>query len=60
MAKKVSDEFTVPLCRTHHRQLHHAGNEVNWWMDVDVDPLPIAQDLWEQSKSKRGQSANGQ
>ena len=25
---KVSDEFTVPLCRGHHRQLHQAGNEV--------------------------------
>ena len=28
---KVSDEFTVPLCRGHHRQLHQAGNEVAWW-----------------------------
>ncbi len=26
---KVSDEFTVPLCRGHHRQLHQAGNEVS-------------------------------
>ncbi len=60
MSKKVSDEFTVPLCRTHHRQLHHAGNEVNWWMDLDVDPLPIAQDLWAQSRSKRGKMTNGQ
>ena len=24
---KVSDEFTVPLCRGHHRQVHQAGNE---------------------------------
>ena len=24
---KVSDEFTVPLCRGHHRELHRAGNE---------------------------------
>ena len=23
---KVSDEFTVPLCRGHHRQVHQAGN----------------------------------
>ena len=51
MSKKVSDEFTVPLCRTHHRQLHHSGNEVAWWMDMDVDPLPIAQELWRQSKN---------
>ncbi|MGB8174069.1 MAG: hypothetical protein WCF29_03510, partial [Pseudolabrys sp.] len=28
---KVSDEFTVPLCRSHHRQLHQAGNEIVWW-----------------------------
>ena len=28
---KVSDEFTVPLCRGHHRQLHQAGNEIVWW-----------------------------
>lgn len=27
---KVSDEFTVPLCRGHHRQLHQAGDEVAW------------------------------
>jgi hypothetical protein len=49
MSRKVSDEFTVPLCRTHHRQLHHGGDEVSWWNDMDVDPLPIAQDLWVQS-----------
>ena len=49
MAKKVSDEYTVPLCRTHHRQLHHGGDEIAWWIDMDIDPLPIAQDLWLQS-----------
>jgi Rad52/22 family double-strand break repair protein len=27
---KVSDEFTVPLCRGHHRQLHQAGDEIAW------------------------------
>ena len=27
---KVSDEFTVPLCRGHHRQLHLAGDEIVW------------------------------
>ena len=49
LSRKVSDEFTVPLCRTHHRQLHHGGDEVRWWNDMDVDPLPIAEDLWTQS-----------
>jgi DNA recombination protein Rad52 len=51
MSSKVSDEFTVPLCRIHHRQLHHGGSEVTWWMDMDIDPLPIAKDLWEKSRS---------
>lgn len=55
MSKKVSDEFTVPLCRIHHRQLHHAGDEASWWNDLGVDPLPIAQELWQQS---RGRSEN--
>jgi hypothetical protein len=45
---KVSDEFTVPLCRTHHRQLHEAGNEVAWWEDLDINALEIAKGLWEQ------------
>ena len=51
LGRKVSDEFTVPLCRTHHRQLHHSGNEAAWWQaaDRDVDPLEIAKGLWEQS-----------
>src|SRR5713226_8671392 len=30
LAQKVSDEFTVPLCRAHHRELHRAGKEVEW------------------------------
>ena len=28
LGRKVSDEFAVPLCREHHRKLHHHGNEV--------------------------------
>jgi hypothetical protein len=46
---KVSDEFTVPLCRGHHRQVHQAGNEVAWWEDLQLDALEIARGLWEQS-----------
>lgn len=48
---KVSDEFTVPLCRVHHRQLHQAGNEIAWWHDIDIKPLPIAKKLWDESNS---------
>ena len=43
---KVSDEFTVPLCRGHHRQLHQAGNEVTWWADLGIKPMETAKHLW--------------
>ncbi len=49
---KVSDEFTVPLCRGHHRQLHQAGDEVAWWHDLDINALEIAQGLWAESRAK--------
>jgi hypothetical protein len=30
MGRKVSDEFTVQLCRTHHRDNHRFGDEQVW------------------------------
>jgi hypothetical protein len=30
VGRKVSDEFTVPLCRGHHRELHRL-DEAAWW-----------------------------
>jgi hypothetical protein len=50
LGRKVSDEFTVPLCRTHHRQLHSRGNEIAWWKTVRIDPSPIAQRLWSETR----------
>lgn len=52
LGMKVSDEFTVPLCREHHRQLHHAGNELAWWHNLSIKPLPIAEGLWAESRMK--------
>ncbi len=49
LGMKVSDEFTVPLCRTHHRNLHQTGNEAGWWEKARIKPLPIARKLWETS-----------
>ena len=49
---KVSDEFTVPLCRDHHRHLHQAGNEIAWWHDLDIKALEIAKGLWEETRMK--------
>ena len=49
---KVSDEFTVPLCRGHHRELHQAGNEPAWWEKLNINPLEVAKGLWEQTHPK--------
>ena len=46
MGRKVSDEFTVPLCRTHHRDNHRFGDEVAWWSRQAIDPLGTSRQLW--------------
>jgi hypothetical protein len=46
LGRRVSDEFTVPLCRAHHQELHQHGNERAWWANLQIAPLPVAQDLW--------------
>jgi hypothetical protein len=47
----VSDEFIVPVCRVHHRELHRSGDEAAWWRRLNIDPLPIALRLWQQTRS---------
>lgn len=54
LGRKVSDEFTVPLCRAHHQQLHRHGNERAWWSDLQISPLPIAKELWAASPVREG------
>ena len=49
LGRKVSDEFTVPLCRAHHQELHRHGNERTWWANWQLEPIPIAKSLWEKS-----------
>jgi ERF superfamily len=51
LGRRVSDEFTVPLCRVHHRELHLSGNESAWWHRLNIDPLPVALKLWQQSRA---------
>ena len=46
---KVSDEFTVPLCATHHAENHATGDELRWWQDHKTDPLAVADRLWRQT-----------
>ena len=51
LGRKVSDEFTVPLCRTHHRELHQRGDELIWWQQLNIDPMPMARRLWQNTRS---------
>jgi hypothetical protein len=46
LSRKVSDEFTVPLCRGHHRELHRHGDEAAWWQKLGLDPTGAARTLW--------------
>ena len=46
LGRKVSDEFTVPLCRAHHRDVHRCGDEGAWWQNAGIDPLMAARTLW--------------
>jgi hypothetical protein len=46
LGRKVSDEFTVPLCRAHHREVHRCGDEGLWWGKTGIDPLAAARTLW--------------
>ena len=48
---KVSDEFTVPLCAIHHQQNHATGNERLWWQEHKIDPIPVAERLWRESRA---------
>ena len=46
LGRKVSDEFTVPLCRGHHREVHRSGDEAGWWKNTGIDPAVPARALW--------------
>ena len=56
LGRRVSDEFIVPVCPSHHRELHRSGNEAAWWRKLNIDPIPIALRLWAQTRTDGGQS----
>jgi hypothetical protein len=50
LGRRASDEYTVPLCRTHHRVLHRYGDEAAWWEANKVDPVVVARELWQRTR----------
>jgi ERF superfamily protein len=46
LGRKVSDEFTVPLCRGHHREVHRCVDEAAWWSNLGLNPILAARVLW--------------
>jgi len=49
LGRKASDEFTVPLCRGHHREVHRSTDEAKWWEKAGIDPILNARALWLQT-----------
>jgi hypothetical protein len=47
---RAAHEYTVPVCRSHHRKLHSYGDEASGWAGVNVDPVPIALALWQRTR----------
>jgi hypothetical protein len=54
LGRKASDEFTVPLCRVHHRAVHRAGDERAWWKESGIDPIKVASKLWKRTRANEG------
>jgi hypothetical protein len=50
IGRRVSDEYAVPLCRSHHRALHRNGDEPAWWEANKVDPLLVVRELWQRTR----------
>jgi hypothetical protein len=50
LGRKASDEFAVPLCRSHHRAVHRAGDEQAWWKAAGIDPVKVARHLWRRTR----------
>jgi hypothetical protein len=59
LSLKVSDEFTVPLCAIHHHNIHRTGKEQEWWQERNIDPLIVANSLWQQSRERYQAAGDG-
>ncbi len=60
LGRKVSDEWTVPLCATHHRSLHSVGDEKRWWKEKGIDATAHAVRLWWETRHPVPKWAGGE
>jgi hypothetical protein len=58
LGRKASDEFAVPLCRSHHRAVHRSSDEQAWWKAAGIDPIKVARQLWRQTRLNDPQDAH--
>ncbi len=58
MARKVSDEYVVPLCNIHHFELHQTGDERVWWKTQKIDPMRAARKLWSERREGKAEGEN--
>jgi Rad52/22 family double-strand break repair protein len=54
LGAKPGDQWVVPLCNTHHRALHDAGDEQACWQEAKIDPLAEAERLWQEHSTGQG------
>jgi ERF superfamily len=54
LGRRASDEFVVPLCRSHHRGVHRAGDERAWWQATGIDPIKVTRRLWKRTRVNEG------
>jgi hypothetical protein len=59
LGRKVSDEFVVPLCRIHHREVHRVSDEPAWWRRLGIEPVEVARKLWKSSRLIGGNLKQG-
>jgi hypothetical protein len=57
LGRKASDEFAVPLCRMHHREVHRANDKRAWWKAARIDPLKVARKFWRETRVDEGRIA---
>lgn len=55
MASKTGDQYTVPLCHSHHMELHQDGlGERTWWAVKGIDPM-----VWAENNYRKWEKENG-